>query len=116
MGVARTKTRLLDTLARGFRSAVVWILDPKPEFAEYLNPPERLRYAINQYRCSDMRALKEKILQFPAASEFIFSSDFSGVDRAELVEISDFLWTHGYKVNNMQNWIFLRPPTPLLVP
>ncbi len=82
------------------------------ERAEYMNPTERLQYFINQYRCVDMRALKQKILQLPAGSSFDFAYDFSAADRDELVEISDFLWGHGYKVRNPQNWNFLRPDPP----
>jgi hypothetical protein len=80
--------------------------------AEYMRPTERLRYFINQYRCEDMGALKQKILQLPAGSSFDFAYDFSAADRDELVEISDFLWSHGYKVRNSQNWNFLRPDPP----
>lgn len=76
---------------------------------EYMNPEGRHHYSINQYRCADMRALKEKILQFPVGSSFDFAWYFSAADRDELVEISDFLWSHGYKVRNPQNWSFLRP-------
>jgi hypothetical protein len=71
---------------------------------DYLYSVERLRYALNQYNCPDLRSLKEKLLQFPAGSSFDFAWDFSGRDHDELVEISDFLWSHGYKVPNPQNW------------
>ncbi len=40
---------------------------------EYLNPVERLHYSINQYWCSDPRALEQKILQFPKDSTFNFT-------------------------------------------
>jgi len=83
-----------------------------PNPLEYLRPAERLRYIINQYHCADMQALKEKLLQFPSGSAFGFSNKFSPADRDEMVEISDFLWSHGYKVRNMQNWGFLRPDPP----
>jgi hypothetical protein len=59
-----------------------------------------------------MQALKEKLLQFPAGSAFHFVYDFGPADHDELVEISDFLWSHGYKVRNLQNWSFLRPDSP----
>ena len=75
-------------------------------------PAERLRYSINQYRCADLRALKDKLLQFPEGSVFEFVYDFSAADRDELVEISNFLWSHSYKVRNLQNWSFLRPDSP----
>jgi hypothetical protein len=83
-----------------------------PNPLEYLRPAERLRYIINQYHCADMQALKEKLLQFPAGSAFGFSNKFSPADRDEMVEISDYLWSHGYKVLNSQNWSFLRPNPP----
>ena len=79
---------------------------------DYLYSVERLRYALNQYNCPDLKSLKEKLLQFPAGSSFHFASDFSGRDHDELVEISDFLWSHGYKVRNPENWTFLRPDSP----
>jgi hypothetical protein len=80
-----------------------------PNPLEYLRPAERLRYIINQYHCADMQALKEKLLQFPAGSAFGFSNKFSPADQGEMTEISDFLWSHGYKVRNWQKWSFLRP-------
>jgi hypothetical protein len=79
---------------------------------EYLSPVERLHYSINQYSCPDRKALKDKLLQFPAGSTFDFAWEFTAHDREELVEISNFLWSHGYKVRNPQNWSFLRPDPP----
>ena len=79
---------------------------------EYLNPTEQLRYSINQYHCADMRALKEKIMQLPAGSSFDLANGFTAGDRDILVEISDFLWSHDYKVRNPQNRSFLRPDSP----
>ena len=78
------------------------------ESMEYLNSQERLRYSINQYRCANLKALEEKLLQFPIGSTFVFSSgDFTTRDRDELVAINNFLRVHGYKVNNEQNLAFL---------
>jgi hypothetical protein len=79
---------------------------------EYLNPKERLRYSVSQYRCANMKALKEKLLQFPAGSEFVFAYDFTPRERDEIVEISDFLREHGYKVANPWRWPFLAPDPP----
>jgi hypothetical protein len=79
-----------------------------PSTPDYLKPAERLHYSVNQYQCADMRTLKEKLLQFPEGSTFQFAWNFNAGDREELVEISDFLWNHGYKVRNYQNWSFLR--------
>jgi hypothetical protein len=59
-----------------------------------------------------MRALKEKLLQFQPGSNFGFAWYFSGRDRDALVEISDFLWSHGFKVWNSQQWDFLRKDPP----
>jgi hypothetical protein len=82
---------------------------PRPE---YMYPTERLEYFINQYHCPDLRTLQEKLLQFPAGSSFDFAYDFSPADRDELVEISDFLRSHGYKVRNPQKWNFLGGDSP----
>jgi hypothetical protein len=82
---------------------------PLDEQPEYMNPRERLSYAINQYRCADIRALENKIVQLPADSSFEFVYEFNAGDRDEMVKISDFLWSHGYQVRNPQNWSFLRP-------
>jgi hypothetical protein len=79
---------------------------------DYLYPVERLHYRINQYDCPNLERLKEKLLQFPAGSSFDFARDFSDRDRDELIAISDFLWSHGYKVRNPQNWGFLQPDSP----
>lgn len=87
----------------------VWNLAP---IMDYLDNPNRLRYSIRQYGCPSMQALKEKLLQFPAGSTFGFAWDLSTRDRDELVEISDFLWSHGYKVGNWQKWGFLRADPP----
>lgn len=65
---------------------------------EYLNSKERLCYSVMQYRCADMKALEEKLLQFPKGSEFSFSPFFSPRDRNAMNEISNFLQEHGYKV------------------
>jgi hypothetical protein len=90
-----------------------WLNDPSfGHPMEYLYPVERLHYKINQYDCPDLERLKEKLLQFPTGSSFYFAGDFSGRDRDELIAISDFLWSHGYKVRNLQNWTFLRPDSP----
>jgi hypothetical protein len=92
------------------RANETWEMKMSP--MEYLNPMERLHYSINQYRCANMSALKQKILQFPVGSTFEFAWDFNGADRDELLEISNFLWKHHYKVENPQKWTFLRPDPP----
>jgi hypothetical protein len=79
---------------------------------EYLNSEERLRYSVSQYSCANTKALKEKLLQFPAGSEFVFAYDFTPRDHEEIVEISGFLREHGYKVANPWHWQFLPSETP----
>ena len=83
-----------------------WLRKPSP--MEYLNPAEHFYYSVNQYRCADMNALKQKLLQFPPGSSFQFAWGLDSRDREKLVEISDFLWSHGYVVKNPQKWGFLR--------
>jgi sugar lactone lactonase YvrE len=84
----------------------------RPVPMEYLNPVERLHYEINQYRCDTMKALKEKILQFPKGSTFDFAWDFTAADRDQVVEIGTFLRSHGYRVGSAHEWSFLQPDPP----
>jgi hypothetical protein len=79
---------------------------------DYLQPPNPHSYSILQYACPNMQALKDKLLQFPVGSSFDFAWNFSARNRDELVEISDFLWNHGYTVRNPQKWDFLRADPP----
>ena len=85
---------------------------PSESRIEYLKPAERMRYAINQYRCADMKSLKNKLLQFPQGSTFDFAWEFSGRDRAEVIEITNFLQDHGFKFRNSHEWSFIRPDPP----
>jgi hypothetical protein len=87
-----------------------WLRKPSP--MEFLNSSEGHYYLVGQYRCSDIRTLKQKLLQFPQGSSFEFVWGLDSRDRDYLVEISDFLWGHGYKVKNPQKWDFLRPDPP----
>jgi len=79
---------------------------PIEDGIDYLMPTERLQYKVNGYGCPDMQTLKKKLLQFPADSTFEFGYPLSERDREELVEIDEFLRSHGYKVNNSR-WAFL---------
>jgi hypothetical protein len=74
---------------------------------DYLNPQNAHRFAINQYKCPDMQPLEDKLLQFPAGSTFDFAYDFSSREGDEILEITEFLNRHGYKVKNSHNWDFL---------
>jgi hypothetical protein len=101
----------------GPASVAIYESKTRPDFQlapilDYLQPPNSHRYSVRQYACPNMQALKNKLLQFPAGSTFQFAWNFSARDRDELVEISDFLWKHGYVVNNYQKWDFLRPDPP----
>jgi hypothetical protein len=79
------------------------------ESMEYLNSSERLRYSINQYECDDLKRLKDKIIQFPPGSTFVFAYGLSARDRNELIEISNFILDHGYKRRKVQEWVSLPP-------
>jgi len=81
-------------------------LGPSRTSMEYLEPAERLYYTINQYRCDDMKALEDKIQQFPKGSSFGFAYDFSDADKDEILEIITFLGSHGYKVIGSHTWSF----------
>jgi hypothetical protein len=82
------------------------------EVPEYMLAAERLRYAIDQYECRDLSTLKDKLLQFPSGSTFSFAWEFTAADQSEIVEISDFLKSHGYRVSNRQGWSFLQKDSP----
>jgi sugar/nucleoside kinase (ribokinase family) len=84
----------------------------RPSPMEYLDLAERLHYTINQYRCDSMKALEQKILQFPTGSTFDFAWDFTAADKDEVLEIGAFLRSHGYRVGNTHEWTFLRPDPP----
>jgi hypothetical protein len=86
--------------------------DPRLNTMEFLRPVERLYYTINQYHCDDMKALKEKILQFPKGSMFGFAYDFSAADKDEILEIVAFLRTQGYRVGGTHTWSFWDPNPP----
>ena len=76
----------------------------EPPILDYLTNPSPHRYAVRQYSCPNLQMLKEKLLQFPAGSSFQFTWEFTARDRDDIMEIASFLRTHGYKVNNVQQW------------
>jgi hypothetical protein len=64
---------------------------------DYLMPTEPYRYTIKQYHCADLRALEQKLLQFPAGSTFSVAHTGSSLDGwGDWTEISAFLKSHGY--------------------
>src|SRR6266702_3771784 len=68
---------------------------------DYLMPTEPYRYTIKQYQCTDLRALKQKLLQFPAGSTFSVAHTGSSLDGwGDWNEISAFLKSHGYTFRN----------------
>lgn len=68
---------------------------------DYLMPTEPYRYAIKQYQCADLRALEQKLLQFPAGSTFSVAHTGSSLDGwGDWTEISTFLKSHGYSFRN----------------
>jgi hypothetical protein len=65
--------------------------------ADYLTPSEPYRYGINQYSCTSLKTLEEKLLQFPVGSTF--SVAYTGDPADELGDwavIGAFLRSHGY--------------------
>ena len=70
----------------------------RPAPMEYLNPTESLYYTINQYRCEDLRALKEKITQFPVGAQFSVAEDFAESGQPWVGEIEAFVRGRGYGV------------------
>jgi len=70
----------------------------RPSPMEFLSPTERLRYAINQYRCGGIKDLEKKILEFPAGSTFHAGRNFTAADAEEMRQIVRFLRTHSYGV------------------
>ena len=77
-----------------------------PEFPpenglDYLLPTERFRYSVNQYWCADLKALEQKLLQFPAGSTFRVAHTGSLQDgQGDWSIISTFLTSHGYSFRN----------------
>jgi len=70
---------------------------------EFLNPTQRIRYSVGRFECADMRALKEKLLQFPPGSVFSFTYNFTPQYEDELLAIRDFLESHGFRIKNLKS-------------
>jgi hypothetical protein len=68
---------------------------------DYLMPTEPYRYAIKQYQCADLKALEQKLLQFPAGSIFSAAHTGSLLNRwGDWTKISAFLKSHGHSFRN----------------
>ena len=73
---------------------------PSEARLDYLLPTEPFQYSVNQYRCADLKALKHKLLQFPAGSTFSIAHTGSGFDAGDWPAIRSFLQSKGYLVQN----------------
>jgi hypothetical protein len=64
-------------------------------------PAEPYRYSVNQYQCSDLNALEQKLLQFPAGSTFGVAHTGSSLDgHGDWTDLGAFLASHGYVFKN----------------
>jgi hypothetical protein len=68
---------------------------------DYLMPTEPFHYSVNQYRCADLKALEQKLLQFPAGSTFSIAHTGDLHDgKGDWTNVSAFLKSHGYSFRN----------------
>ena len=76
-------------------------VSPLEDRIDYLMPAEPFRYTVNQYRCADLEALEQKLLQFPAGSTFSVARTGDAEDGiGDWAHISAFLISHGYSFRN----------------
>lgn len=78
-----------------------------PEDTDYLKREEPLNYSIRQYQSKNVKALEQKLLQFPIGSSFSFTGDLTKRDETERIEITDFLRNHDYSIGNPRGWTCL---------
>jgi hypothetical protein len=68
---------------------------------DYLMPTELFHYSVNQYGCADLKALEQKLLQFPAGSTFSVAHTGSLLDgKGDWTNIRVFLNSHGFSFRN----------------
>jgi hypothetical protein len=68
---------------------------------DYLRPAEPFQYSVNQYRCADLKTLKQKLMQFPAGSTFRIAHTGDIDDgKGDWTNISAFLKSRGYSFRN----------------
>ena len=68
---------------------------------DYLMPTEPFHYSVDQYRCANLEALEQKLLQFPAGSTFSIAHTGDLHDgQGDWTNISAFLKRHGYSFKN----------------
>lgn len=68
---------------------------------DYLMPMETVQYSVNQYQCTSLKALEQKLLQFPPGSTF--SVAHTGLlfdEEGEWNTVGEFLKSHGYLFRN----------------
>jgi hypothetical protein len=74
---------------------------PIDDRIDYLMPTQPFHYSVNQYRCADLKALEQKLLQFPAGSTFSIAHTGDLLDgKGDWTNISAFLKSHGYSLRN----------------
>lgn len=70
---------------------------PTESRIDYLMPAGPFQYSVNQYQCTDLKALEQKLLQFPAGSTFsVAHTGVPGDGYGDWTDISTFLESHGY--------------------
>ncbi|WP_058188362.1 hypothetical protein [Terracidiphilus gabretensis] len=70
---------------------------PSDARIDYLMPSEQFRYSVNQYKRMNLKALEQKLLQFPAGSIFSVARTGDPHDgQGDWAEIGPFLKSHGY--------------------
>jgi hypothetical protein len=57
------------------------LMFPVERRADSLTPIEVFHHSVNQYRCANLKTLKQKQLQFPAGSTFSFAHGGNGFDQ-----------------------------------
>lgn len=74
---------------------------PPENRIDYLMTTESFQYSVNQYRCSDLKALEQKLVQFPVGSTFSVAHTGDLNDGlGDWNGISAFLKSHGYSFRN----------------
>jgi hypothetical protein len=74
---------------------------PVEDGIDYLMPMEPFQYSVNQYQCRDLKALEQKLLQFPVGSTFSVAHTGDLRDgKGNWTDISAFLTSHRYSFRN----------------
>ena len=74
---------------------------PVEDRIDYLMPMQPFHYSVNQYHCRDLKALEQKVLQFPTGSTFSVAHNGDLRDgEVDWTDISAFLKSRGYSFRN----------------